>query len=105
MDMLGLLAEGCLEAKPPTIWTDEAACRGRKRQRRERVRREEVRRKETKAREKSEKVAEHCAFPMFCGSGGSTIRLAKAVRAEESGEMRDENCTALWCQHISKSKC
>ena len=33
---------------------------------------------------------------MFCGSGGSKIRLAKVAGTEPSGEMRDKNCTPLW---------
>ena len=35
---------------------------------------------------------------MFWGSGGSKSRLAKAAGAEPSGQMRDENCTPLWCE-------
>ena len=39
---------------------------------------------------KGRKVAKHCVFPMICGSGGSTSRLAKAACAEPFGRMRDE---------------
>ena len=39
---------------------------------------------------KGRKVAKHCVFPMFCGSGGSKGRLAKAAGAEPAGQMRDE---------------
>ena len=39
---------------------------------------------------KDRKVATHCVFPMICRSGGSKGRLAKAVGAEPSGQMRDE---------------
>ena len=45
---------------------------------------------------KGRKVAKHCVFPMFCGSGGSKSRLAKAAGAETSGEMRMKSCTPLW---------
>ena len=31
---------------------------------------------------KGRKVAKHCVFPVFCGSGGSKGRLAKAAGAE-----------------------
>ena len=41
-------------------------------------------------RKKVEKSRSAVFFPMFCGSGGSKSRLAKAVSAEPSGEMRDE---------------
>ena len=39
---------------------------------------------------KGRKVAKHCVFPMFCGSGGSKSRLAKAAGADTSGQMRHE---------------
>ena len=37
----------------------------------------------------------HCVFPMFCGSGGSKSRLAKAAGAEPPGQMRDEKLHAV----------
>ena len=46
--------------------------------REERVRAERVSRKKIKAREKVEK-SNHCVFPMFWGSKGLKIRLAKAA--------------------------
>ena len=33
---------------------------------------------------------------MFCGSGGSKSRLAKAGGAEPSGQMRKKNSMLLW---------
>ena len=48
-----------------------------------------------KVREKGRKVAQHCVFPMICGSGGSKSRLAKAAGAEPSGQMRDEKLHAV----------
>ena len=47
---------------------------------------------------KGRKVAIHCVFPMIWGSGGSKSNLAKAAGAEPAGQMRDENCTPLWCE-------
>ena len=44
---------------------------------------------------KGGKVAKHSVFPMICGSGGSKSRLAKAVGAEPSGQMRDEKVHAV----------
>ena len=35
-------------------------------------------------------------FPMVFGSGGSKSRLAKAVGAEPSGQMKMRTCMALW---------
>ena len=73
---------------------------GESSQRRERVRRErdrrererEKRERESQRRESQQKedqrarkgraVATHSVFPMFCGSGGSKSRLAKAAGAE-----------------------
>ena len=74
--------------------------RGREEKRREEKRREEKRRRKRKSQKKEDpgarkgrKVAKHCVFPMICGSGGSTSRLAKAAGAEPSG-MRDEKVHA-----------
>ena len=85
--------EGSLEAKLPTIWTDGKAQPGRSSDM-EKVRREKIRDGESQTREdagarKGRKVAKHCVFPMFCGSRGSKIRLAKAAGAETSGQMID----------------
>ena len=68
----------------------------------EKVRREKIRDGESQRREdagarKGREVAKHCVFPMFCGSGGSKSRVAKAAGAETSGQMRKmKNCTPLW---------
>ena len=54
--MSTLLAEGSLEVKLPTIWTDEKAEVGRVREEKKKgQRRESVRRKKVQAREKVEK--------------------------------------------------
>ena len=37
-------------------------------------------------------------FPVFCGSGGSKSRLAKAAGAETSGQMRNEKLHAVVAQ-------
>ena len=46
-------------------------------------------------REKVGKSRNTVFFPMFCGSGGSKSRLAKAVGAELAGQMRDEKLHAV----------
>ena len=43
-------------------------------------------------------VAKHCVFPMFCGSGGSKSRLAKAAGAEPASQMKDELLHAIVAQ-------
>jgi len=59
--------------------------------------RESVRTKKIPKREKVEKSRNTVFFPMFCGSGGSKSRLAKAAGAEPFGQMREiNNCTPLW---------
>ena len=71
-------------------------------------RREEERRSEKRKSQKKEdagarkgrKVAKHCVFSWFCGSGGSKSRLAKAAGAETSGEMRNEKLQAV----VARSK-
>ena len=65
----------------------------------EKVRREKIRDGESQRREdagarKGREVAKHCIFPMFCGSGGSRSRLAKAAGAGPAGQMRDEKLHA-----------
>ena len=59
----------------------------------EKVRREKVRDGESQKREdagarKGREVAKHCVFPVFCGSGGSKGRLAKAAGAEVAGQRK-----------------
>ena len=71
-------------------------------------RREEERRSEKRKSQKKEdagarkgrKVTSCCVFQMFCGSGGSKSRLAKAAGEEPSGEMRDEKLHAV----VARSK-
>ena len=46
-------------------------------------------------REKAGKSRNTVCFPMFCGSGGSKSRLAKAAGAEPTCQMRDEKVHAV----------
>ena len=55
----------------------------------------ESQKREDAGARKGRKVAKHCVFPMFCGSGGSKSRLAKAAGAEPAGQMRDEKLHAV----------
>ena len=50
--------------------------------------------KEDAGARKGRKVAKHCVFPMFCASGGSKGKLAKAAGAEPTGQMRDQELHA-----------
>ena len=69
----------------------------------EKVKREKRRCGEDKRWRKSEEagvrkgmtVAKHCVFPLFCGSGGSKNKLAKAAGAEPPSQMRDEKVHAV----------
>ena len=66
----------------------------------EKVRREKIRDGENQTREdagarKGREVAKHCVFPVFCGSGGSNSRLAKAAGAETSGQMRNKKLHSI----------
>ena len=90
--------EGSLNAKLLTVWTDGKAQPGRS-SGMEKVRREKIRDGESQKREgagarKGREIAKHCVFPMFCRSGGSKSRLAKAG-AEPAGQMRDEQLYAV----------
>ena len=42
--------------------------------------------KENAGARKGRKVAKHCVFPVFCGSGGSKSRLAKAAAGQTKNE-------------------
>ena len=83
------IIEGSLEVKLPTIWRDEKAVSREKSQKRK------DQKKEDAGARKGRKVAKHCVFSWFCGSGGLKSRLAKAAGAETSGEMRDEKLHAV----------
>ena len=83
------MVEGSLEVKLPTIWRDEKAVSREKSQKRK------DQKKEDAGARKGRKVAKHCVFSWFCGSGGLKSRLAKAAGAETSGEMRDEKLHAV----------
>ena len=63
--------------------------KSQKKESEERVRRKSQK-KEDPGAQKGRKVAKHCVFPLICGPGGSKSRLAKAVGAEQSGQMRDD---------------
>ena len=59
---------------------------------------EKVRREKMQVREKGREVAKHMkhsVVPVFCGSGRSKSRLAKAAGAETSGQMRNEKLHAV----------
>ena len=59
--------------------------------------------KEAGAR-KGRKVAKHCVFSWFCGSGGLKSRLAKVAGAEPAGEMRDEKVHAVVARSTFRSQ-
>ena len=73
--------------------------RGGKSQKRKDQKREDQKRtsqnKEDADARKGRKVAKHCVFSWFCGSGGLKSRLARAAGAETSGEMSDEKLHAV----------
>ena len=99
--MKGLhMIERSLEAKLPTIWTDEKQRWEESDERRaeEKIREEKDQKKEDAGARKGRKVAKHCVFPMICGSRGSKSRLAKATGAEPAGQMRDEKLHAVLAQ-------
>ena len=83
------MVEGSLEVKLPTIWRDQKAVSREKSQKRK------DQKKEDAGARKGRKVAKHCVFSWFCGSGGLKSRLAKPAGAETSGEMRDEQLHAV----------
>ena len=111
-----ILIEGSLEVKLPTMWTDEKQRWEEPRRVRDKrtveERRVEERKSEKRKSQKKEdagarkgrKVAKHCVFPMICGPGGSTSRLAKAAGAEPSGQMRNEKLHAVAAPSACRSQ-
>ena len=61
----------------------------------EKIRDRESQKREDAGVRKGRKVAKHCVFPMFCGSGGSKSRLAKAAGAEPARQIKDEKLHAV----------
>ena len=110
----GVIIEGSLEVKLPTIFMDRWKSRGGESQRseeksrrekiREIQRRERVRRKKMPRARKGRKVAIHCVSPMICGSRRSKSWLAKAAGAELSGQMRNENLHAVVARSTFRSQ-
>ena len=70
----------------------------------EKIRDEESQKREDAGARKGREVAKHCVFPLFCGSGGSKCRLAKAAGAETSGQMRNEKLQAVVARSTFGSK-
>ena len=91
------LIEGSLEVRLPTLWRDEKAVSREKSQKRK------DQKKEDAGARKGRKVAKHCVFWWFCGSGGLKSRLAKAAGAETSKEMRDEKLHAVVARSTFRS--
>ena len=93
------LTDGLLEVKLPKIRRDEKQRWSRRIEKRRAEERRSEKRKSQKKEDlgarKGRKVARHCVFPMFCGSGGSKSRLSKAAGAEPAGQMRDEKLHAV----------
>jgi len=93
------LTDGLLEVKLPKIRTDKKQRWSRRIEKRRAEERRSEKRKSQKKEDlgarKGRKVARHCVFPMFCGSGGSKSRLSKAAGAEPAGQMRDEKLHAV----------
>ena len=72
--------------------------------RREKIREEKEPEERRCGRAKVEKTRFTVFFPMICGSGGSTSRLAKAAGAEPSGQMRDETLHAVVARSTFRSQ-
>ena len=72
----------------------------------EKIRDGESQKREDAGTRKGREVAKHCVFPVFCGSGGSKSRLAKAAGAEVAGQMRHEKLHAVVARStFSSQKC
>ena len=99
--------------KLPTIWTNEKHSQeeaepGRnshvEKVRREKIRDGESQKSQDAGARKGREVATHSVFPIFCGSGRSKGRVAKATGAETSGQMRHEKLHAVVARSTFWSK-
>ena len=70
----------------------------------EKIRKGDSQKREDAGVRKGRKGAKHCVFTMFCGSGGSNSRLAKAGGAEPAGQMRDQKVHAAVARSTFESK-
>ena len=70
----------------------------------EKIRDEESQKREDAGALKGRKVAKHCVFPVFCGSGGWKGRLAKAAGAEVAGQRRHEKLHAVVARSTFQSQ-
>ena len=96
-DFIDLIIEGSLEVKLPTIWTDEKQSIKSE----EKVKEEkliETQKTGDAGPRKGRKVAKHRV--LFCGSGGSKSRLARAAGVEPAGQMRDEKLARMREAHF-----
>ena len=64
----------------------------------------ESQKREDAGARKGREVAKPSVFPVFCGSGGSKSRLAKAAGAGVAGQMRDEKLHAVVARSTFGSK-
>ena len=71
---------------------------------REKSQKRKDQKKEDAGARKGRKVAKHCVFSWFCGSGGLKSRLTKAAGAETSGVMRDEKLHAVLARSRFRSE-
>ena len=97
MVYFGLLIEGSLEVKLPTIWTAEQG-RGREKRkiRRKKSRRERVRRKKMQMREKVGKSRNTVFFQWFGAPEGRKVGSLKRRVRSQPARWEMKNCTRLW---------
>jgi hypothetical protein len=72
---------------------------------------EEEQKKEDAGARKGRKVAKHCVFSWFCGSGGLKNRVTKVAGTETYGKMKNEKLYAVVArstfpsQNVQKTTC
>ena len=103
---LSFLAEGSLEVKLPTIWTDEKQRweesekrreeKRREEKRREDQKRESFRRKKIQVREKVEKSRDTVFFEWFVAHEGRKVGWLKQRVRSHLARWEMNNCTLLW---------
>ena len=100
------MTKASLEVKLQTLWTDEKQRWEETEKRTEKERRSEKRKSQKKedAGARQGRKSRSIVFPMFCGSGGSKSRLAKAAGAEISGQLGDQKLHAVEARSTFQSQ-
>ena len=91
------MIKGSLEAKLPTIWTDEKQrWEESGKRRRKKIKQRKSQKKEDPGARKGRKVAKHCVFQWFVAPEGRKVGSLKRRLRSQLARWEMKNCTPLW---------